>query len=74
MMESIADRFQFNFESKLGSGAFGQVLKGYDTLTETDVAIKLELKDAKYPQVVQEAKLYRILEDDLGMPHVHWVG
>lgn len=76
-MESFSDRFHCNLHSKankLGSGAFGQVVKGFDAKNQRAVAIKLEANDSKYPQVVQEARLYRILEDDLGIPQVYWVG
>jgi len=48
----LADRFQLDLtdkSSKLGSGAFGQVFKGYDLENRKYVAIKLEPIETKHP-------------------------
>lgn len=69
----LKDRFEFNLEcdeNRLGSGAFGQVIKGTDKLNNTDVAIKLEPIDSKYPQLEHEARIYQTLQDNLGVPNV----
>lgn len=58
----------------MGQGAFGQVIKGYDTAEEREVAIKLEPTNAKYPQLLQEAKIYQLLEDNLGVPQIYFAG
>ena len=53
-MENIQNRFQFNLDNqddKLGSGAFGHVIKGFDTQQNKFVAIKLEQNKSKFPQV-----------------------
>jgi len=61
----------------LGAGSFSSVRLGKDVTTGLEVAIKLEEADAKYPQLLEEAKrLERLSKSrgDLGFPVVHWVG
>ena len=73
----IADRFAFDLakkSQKLGQGAVGEVIRGTDQETGKDVAIKLEAADSKHPQILHEAKIYRALEDGIGVPCVYWVG
>ena len=65
---------QYEVSAKLGSGAFGEVYLGFGQDTRKEVAIKLEQAKAKHPQVLHEAKLYKMLEDGLGTPKVHWIG
>lgn len=59
--------------SKLGSGAFGEVVQGRDTQSGQAVAVKLEPLQAKHPQVEHEARIYQVIEDGLGVPTVHHV-
>ena len=65
---------KYEMSAKLGSGAFGEVFLGFEQDTRKEVAIKLEQAKAKHPQVLHEAKLYKMLEDGLGTPKVHWIG
>ena len=65
---------KYELNAKLGSGAFGEVFLGIDIENHSEVAVKMELVKAKHPQVVHEAKLYKLLEDGLGTPKVYWVG
>jgi len=65
---------QYTLKAKLGSGAFGEVYLGKDEQTGGEFAVKLEPVQAKHPQVMHEAKLYKLLEDGLGTPKVHWIG
>ena len=71
-VKMIANKYELG--TKLGNGAFGEVFLGTDIDTKKEVAVKLEQAKAKHPQVVHEAKLYKLLEDNLGIPKVHWVG
>jgi serine/threonine protein kinase len=70
----LADKYTFNInQNRLGSGAFGLVVQGRDQMGNK-VAIKLESNDSKYPQVQQEYRLYKYLDDGHGVPQAHWVG
>ena len=64
----------FTLLKKIGSGAFGQVFLVKNQNGE-QFAAKIEPQNAKHPQVLHEAKVYRLLEDNcLGVPTVHCVG
>ena len=64
----------FTLMKKIGSGAFGQVFLVRDS-QGGEYAAKVEPQSAKHPQVLHEAKVYRLLEDNcLGVPTVHCVG
>ena len=42
--------------------------------TGEEVAMKLESTKSKHPQLVYEAKLYKILQGAVGIPYVRWYG
>ena len=65
---------KYELSARLGSGAFGEVFLAYEQSTKKEVAVKVEQAKAKHPQVLHEAKLYKLLEDGLGTPKVYWVG
>ena len=65
---------KYKLSKKLGSGAFGEVYLGTNVKTNEKVAIKLEHLEMKYPQLVYEAKLYKMLKNGVGVPKVHWYG
>lgn len=46
---------------RLGNGSFGDIFEGYDTLRRCRVAVKLEKKKVRYPQLEYESKVYRVL-------------
>ncbi len=46
---------------RIGSGSFGRIYEGLDTLTQQRVAIKIEHMTTQFPQVLYEAKLLRLL-------------
>ena len=71
-IKSVAGKYEVS--AKLGSGAFGEVHLGFEQETRQEVAIKLEMSKSKHPQVAHEARLYKMLEDGLGTPKVHWIG
>ena len=52
---------RFRLDKKLGGGSFGDVFQGTDIETGQLVAIKIELKKCKHPQLKAEAQLYKIL-------------
>lgn len=52
---------KFKLIKKLGSGAFGEIYQGSNVKTGEEVAIKLEPTKTKFPQLLYETKLYKIL-------------
>jgi hypothetical protein len=42
--------------------------------TGEEVAMKLESTKSKHPQLVYEAKLYKILQGAVGIPYIRWYG
>ncbi|EDV30912.1 uncharacterized protein Dana_GF15092 [Drosophila ananassae] len=52
----------------IGSGSFGDIYQGLSLKDGTDVAIKVETADAKYPQLMYEAKVYEQLAESPGFP------
>ena len=68
----IADRFSVG--KLLGAGSFGQVYIGIDLKNDTKVALKLEPKDSKSPQLKFESKVYKDLGRSVGIPAIIWFG
>lgn len=59
---SIAEDYKLYADNKLGSGAFGEIFRGYSTKSNEEVAIKLENNTIKHPQLYYECKLYSALQ------------
>ena len=53
---------------KLGSGTFGEVYLGVDTVSHKQVAIKLESTAATVPLLHIEAQMYAKLRGAMGVP------
>lgn len=64
---------KYLLQKKLGAGSFGDVFLGQNTETREEVAIKLEDTQAKFPQVLSEAKIMSLLKGS-GIPKVYWYG
>lgn len=69
---------RFILRSKVGNGSFGEICKGYDSLEQRDVAIKIEPSKTRHPQLLYEYKVYRLLHQGgrevVGIPRVYWSG
>lgn len=65
---------KFRLDSKIGQGSFGIVYRGMNVQTGSDVAIKLEPTSTKNPQLIFEAKIYKLLAGGTGIPTIHWYG
>ncbi|XP_017044896.1 casein kinase I [Drosophila ficusphila] len=52
----------------IGSGSFGDIYLGLSLKDATEVAIKVETTDTKYPQLMYEAKVYEQLIRSPGFP------
>ncbi|CAL0319238.1 unnamed protein product [Lupinus luteus] len=65
---------KFKVGRKIGSGSFGQIYIASNIETSEIVAIKMESKKAKHPQLLYEAKLYNFLQGETGIPSMKWCG
>ena len=65
---------KFRVGPKIGSGSFGEIYAGTNVHTGEEVAIKLEPIKTKHPQLLFEAKIYRVLQGGYGIPSVKWFG
>jgi casein kinase 1 alpha len=59
---------------KIGSGSFGDIYLGHNISSGEEVAVKLECISARHPQLLYESKVYRILQEGLGIPRIQWYG
>ncbi|KAG5445681.1 Casein kinase I isoform alpha [Clonorchis sinensis] len=59
---------------KIGGGSFGDIYLGHNVATGEEVAIKLEPSTARHPQLFYESRVYRILQNGVGIPRVYWFG
>ena len=59
---------------RLGSGSFGEIFQGRELQSGKRVAIKLELRASRHPQLAYETRIYRMLGGGPGIPAVHWFG
>ena len=58
---------KFKLIKKCGSGAFGEIYQGTNVKTGDEVAIKLEPVKTKFPQLLYETKIYKILNGGAGI-------
>ncbi|GAU33939.1 hypothetical protein TSUD_357390 [Trifolium subterraneum] len=65
---------KFRLGRKIGSGSFGEIYLGTNIQTNEEVAVKLENVKTKHPQLLYEAKLYKLLQGGTGIPNVKWSG
>eukprot|EP00927_Polykrikos_kofoidii_P002384 TRINITY_DN10941_c0_g2_i1.p1 TRINITY_DN10941_c0_g2~~TRINITY_DN10941_c0_g2_i1.p1 ORF type:complete len:339 (+),score=75.75 TRINITY_DN10941_c0_g2_i1:131-1147(+) len=65
---------KFRMGRKIGSGSFGDIFEGTNLETKEEVAIKTESVRAKQPQLIYEAKVYKMLGPLDGVPKLHWYG
>nr|CDS29847.1 casein kinase I delta [Hymenolepis microstoma] len=65
---------RYRLGRKIGSGSFGEIYLGTDVTDNQEVAIKLECVNAKHPQLMIEARIYRILQGGFGIPTLKWCG
>lgn len=65
---------RFLVGKQFGGGAFGQLFEGVDKRSGRRVAIKLESRTAKHPQILYEARIYGILNGCKGVPEMVWSG
>ena len=59
---------RFRLGRRIGSGSFGEIFLGTDTVSGQEVAVKLEPTNSMHAQLLYEAKLYRVLQGGEGIP------
>jgi serine/threonine protein kinase len=67
---------KYRLGRKIGSGSFGDIYLGTDVSQDIQVAIKLEVKNSKHPQLIYEAKVLKLLQGQpsCGVPGLLWYG
>lgn len=73
-MEEVRVGNDYRVGRNIGHGSFGEIHVGYDMKTGEEVAIKIEHKDTKHPQLHLEAKLLQQLSNGVGIPKVRFYG
>mmetsp|Transcript_152523 Transcript_152523/g.265843 ORF Transcript_152523/g.265843 Transcript_152523/m.265843 type:complete len:375 (+) Transcript_152523:135-1259(+) len=62
---------RWTLTKRLGAGSFGEIYIAKDSREDREVAVKLEIKDTKHPQLVYEAKLLKLLQGGMGIAEVY---
>ena len=58
----IKSTYVMSTKDKIGSGAFGEIYRGYDVKTKMKLAFKLELNSTKSPQLSLEYKVLKTMQ------------
>ncbi|XAR69300.1 Non-specific serine/threonine protein kinase [Bertholletia excelsa] len=65
---------KYKLGRKIGSGSFGEIYLATHVDTSESVAVKIENNKTKHPQLIYEAKLYKILQAGSGIANTRWSG
>ncbi|ELK25568.1 Casein kinase I isoform alpha, partial [Myotis davidii] len=65
---------KYKLVRKIGAGSFGDIYLAISVTNGEEVAVKLEPRKARHPQLLYESKLYKILEGGVGIPRMRWYG
>lgn len=72
-MERIVGK-RYKLGRKIGSGSFGEIFLATNINTLEVVAVKIESRQTKHPQLLYEAKVYSILDGGAGIANIRWRG
>jgi len=61
-------------KKKIGAGSFGEIYIAENICNHKKVALKIEKKDTRSPQLAYESKIYQILMGGTGIPKIHYYG
>lgn len=64
----------YRVSHKIGMGSFGEIFLGIDIRTNERIAIKVENRTTKYPQLLDEYAVYRAVAKGIGVPTAIWCG
>ena len=70
----IEDIYILDKRKLIGIGSFGNIYEGRNSKSNEEIAIKIEPKRSKYPQLLAESKIYMSLQGGIGIPKLHWYG
>lgn len=62
----------YRVSHKIGMGSFGEIFLGIDIRTNERIAIKVENRTTKYPQLLDEYAVYRAVAKGVGVPSAIW--
>ncbi|KAH8504367.1 hypothetical protein H0E87_011863 [Populus deltoides] len=65
---------KYKLGRKIGSGSFGEIFLATHIHSGEIVAVKIENRSTKHPQLLYEAKLYKILGGGSGIANIKWCG
>ncbi|PON94630.1 Serine/threonine protein kinase [Trema orientale] len=65
---------KYKLGRKIGSGSFGEIYIATHVDTREIVAVKIENGKTKHPQLLYEAKVYKILQGASGIANIKWAG
>ncbi|XP_019228521.1 PREDICTED: casein kinase 1-like protein 3 isoform X1 [Nicotiana attenuata] len=65
---------KYKLGRKIGSGSFGVIYLATHIETFEIVAVKIENRQTRHPQLLYEAKLYTLLQGGSGIPNIKWRG
>lgn len=65
---------KYRLKRKIGSGSFGSIYLATNVQSNEDVAVKLENARSHHPQLMYEARIYKLLQGGAGIPDTHWFG
>jgi len=64
---------KYRVTTKIGEGSFGKIFAGVNSLTDEEIAIKIE-KSSESSLLKNEAKIYKLLEESPGIPRLRSYG
>jgi casein kinase 1 len=65
---------KYRLKRKIGSGSFGSIYLATNVQSNEEVAVKLENARSHHPQLMYEARIYKLLQGGTGIPDTHWFG
>ena len=65
---------KFQLRERLGGGTFGEIYSAENEQTSEFVAVKIETVKSKSQQLLNELRVYKLLEGGVGIPHIKYYG